>query len=338
MQFKWKKFSFPLLLFIFVPKRTFFNNLIIPSVMPSYKAASNAATSALNSIPFENIIGAPLEACIRAQQTAAQSTVDFINAVGLQEVPVLDAEGNQTEQTKIEAIYVSFQFIQGGRMVQMNVPLLSIVPIPYIAINTIDINFKANITASTVSSTEDTSSSSKDEQRTDSYSRKDSRKWKVKKTTTSNFAAQVSSKKDSKATQESKYSVEYTMDVAVHASQDSMPAGMAKVLEMIGTAMDLCSADGELYVNGTQFEVKDGQTVNLEVSYKTPAGLIDNNSIQLYEINAETGDKIGDAIKKSNKTRDAIYFTLEAGKTYLVNSSENPNAEETITVTKIVES
>ena len=143
-------------------------------------AASNAATSALKSIPFENIIGAPLEACIRAQQSAAQSTVDFINAVGLQEVPILDAEGNETDKTKVEAIYVSFQFIQGGRMVQMNVPLLSIVPIPYIAINTIDINFKANITASTVSTTEDTRSNSEDSQRTDASSRVDKGKWKVK--------------------------------------------------------------------------------------------------------------------------------------------------------------
>ncbi len=40
--------------------------------------------------------------------------------------------------------------------------------------------------------------------------------------------ASYSSKKDSSATRDSKYSVEYTMDVAVHAGQDSMPAGMAK--------------------------------------------------------------------------------------------------------------
>ncbi|MBQ2481826.1 MAG: DUF2589 domain-containing protein, partial [Treponema sp.] len=38
---------------------------------------------------------------------------------------------------------VAFSFNRGGRMVQLNVPLLTIVPIPYIAINTIDINFKA---------------------------------------------------------------------------------------------------------------------------------------------------------------------------------------------------
>ena len=305
--------------------------------MPSFKAASNAATSALNSIPFENIIGAPLEACIRAQQTAAQSTVDFINAVGLQEVAVLDDNGQPTDQTRIEAVYVSFQFIQGGRMVQMNVPLLSIVPIPYIAINTIDINFKANITASTVSTTEDTRSNSEDSQRTDASSRVDKGKWKVKKTTTSNFSAQVSSKKDSKATQESKYSVEYTMDVAVHASQDSMPAGMAKVLEMIGSAMDLCSADGELYVSGTLFEAKSGEEVNVEVSYKTPGGLIDNKSLQVFERNTDTGAN-GETVQPSNKTRDSYFYKLKAGKSYVVSSSDNPANEEIIKVELIQES
>ena len=298
--------------------------------MPSFKAASNAATSALNSIPFENIIGAPLEACIRAQQTAAQSTVDFINAVGLQEVPIMDAEGNPTDKTKIEAIYVSFQFIQGGRMVQMNVPLLSIVPIPYIAINTIDINFKANITASTVNSTDNTSTNESSSQENSSYSR-NYKGWRVKKTTTSNFSAQVSSKKDSKATQESKYSVEYTMDVAVHASQDSMPAGMAKVLEMIGTAMDLCSADGELYLNGTQFEAKAGEKISLEATYKTPAGLIDNKSIKVYLFD---GGNKSTEITDPNQTRDAWIFQLEAGHDYKV-ETENPDNYQVVKVATV---
>ncbi|MBO6045468.1 MAG: DUF2589 domain-containing protein [Bacteroidales bacterium] len=299
--------------------------------MVKYRAASNAATSALKSIPFENIIGAPLEACIRAQQSAAQSTVDFINAVGLQEVTTKDEEGN--ESTRVEAIYVSFQFIQGGRMVQMNVPLLSIVPIPYIAINTIDINFKANITAATTNTAEDSSTEDKTKKEDYAHTHKYNG-WRVKNTSSSNISAQVSSKKDSKATQESKYSVEYTIDVAVHASQDSMPAGMAKVLEMIGTAMDLCSADGEIYVNGTQFEAAAGGNAMLEVSYKTPAGLIDNKSIQVNEYNPNT-QAIGEVVQVKNKTRDAVYFELsagDAGKSYIVKSSENPDNQEIITV------
>src|SRR5574344_190461 len=120
----------------------------------NFSEASNVATGALKSIPFKNIIGGPLEACIDAQTIAAKTTVDFIQSVGLNDVPATnpvtgepmkDAAGN-TVMIK-EAVYVSFQFIQGGRMVRLNIPLLSIVPIPYIAINTIDINFKANITS-----------------------------------------------------------------------------------------------------------------------------------------------------------------------------------------------
>ena len=113
------------------------------------------------------------------------------------------------------------------------------------------------------------------------------------------------------------------MDVAVHASQDSMPAGMAKVLEMIGSAMDLCSADGELYVSGTLFEAKSGEEVNVEVSYKTPGGLIDNKSLQVFERNTDTGAN-GETVQPSNKTRDSYFYKLKAGKSYVVSSSDNP--------------
>lgn len=67
---------------------------------------------------------------------AAQTSWQFIQEVGLNTNP---------ETGQKEAVNVSFQFVQNGRVVQLNVPLLTIVPIPYIAIQDIDINFKANI-------------------------------------------------------------------------------------------------------------------------------------------------------------------------------------------------
>ena len=97
---------------------------------------SQVATSALQAIPFGSMIGGPLKACIEAQAMAAQTSWQFIQEVGLNTNP---------ETGKKEAVNVSFQFMQNGRMVQLNVPLLTIVPIPYIAIHDIDINFKANI-------------------------------------------------------------------------------------------------------------------------------------------------------------------------------------------------
>ena len=310
--------------------------------MANYKSASNAATSALTSIPFENILGGPLEACIRAQQKAAQTTVDFIHSVGLQEVDITNEKGEVVD-SRIEAIYVSFQFIQNGRMVQLNVPLLSLVPIPYIAISTIDINFKANITAATVDTKERNTSFETSEEETGkrnsySYSRTKSKNYRNWNGTskTSDFKAQVSSKKDSKATQESKYSVEYTMDIAVHASQDSMPAGMAKVLEMIGTAMDLCSADGELSVSGTYFEVEDGGKAFVEASYKLPTGLIDNTKLVLEVFNEEKKDNNGweAAEIEPGKGKDAYAYELPKG-VYKIYPADNVELAQTVEVKKI---
>ena len=108
-------------------------------------APSNIASNALSAIPFSSMIGGPLNACIEAQAMAAKTTWDFIQEVGLNTNP------DTGEKT---AVNVSFSFMQGGRMVQLNVPLLTIVPIPYIAIHSIDINFKASISASSSSVSE----------------------------------------------------------------------------------------------------------------------------------------------------------------------------------------
>lgn len=71
---------------------------------------------------------------------AARRTLEFIQEAGLETDP---------ETGEKKAVNVSFSFMQGGRMMQLDVPLLTIVPIPYIAIHSVDINFKASISAST---------------------------------------------------------------------------------------------------------------------------------------------------------------------------------------------
>ena len=199
---------------------------------------SQVATSALQAIPFGSIIGGPLKACIEAQAMAAQTSWQFIQEVGLNTDP-------KTGQK--EAVNVSFQFMQNGRMVQLNVPLLTIVPIPYIAIRDVDINFKANISASSSSVSEQSNSSSADVGVEASLGGRIG-PFRVN----SKMNASYSSKKDSKATQESKYSVEYTMDVAVKAGQDSMPAGLAKVLELLGSSLDVSDPEGTLEVSARE--------------------------------------------------------------------------------------
>lgn len=258
---------------------------------------ANKSIGTLQGIPFKNLIGGPLSACIQAQNDAAMTSINFINNVCLNE---------DKETGEKSAIYVSFSFIQNGRKVVINVPLIAIVPIPYIAINSIDINFKATVNGVECESNEDTYS---EEYKRDTNTKSQKRRGfilnKNKKETKINTS--FSTKRDSKSTQDSKFSVEATIDVAVHAGQESMPAGMAKILEMLGAAMDLCSPDGELSVNDTTFYAeKDPSSkpndiiylpVKVIAQYKTPEGLYDATNIKCD--NGITGKE-----NKMDKTRE----------------------------------
>ena len=272
---------------------------------------SQVATNALQAIPFGSIIGGPLKACIEAQAMAAQTSWQFIQEVGLNTDP-------KTGQK--EAVNVSFQFMQNGRMVQLNVPLLTIVPIPYIAIRDVDINFKANISASSSSVSEQSSSSALDVGAEASIGAK----WgpfhmdaKMK--------ANYSSKKDSKATQESKYSVEYTMDVAVKAGQDSMPAGLAKVLELLGSALDVSDPEGTLEVSARKLVLskdKEGKAipVSLIATYKNGKGIFESEAIGLF---TKSNDKlepvdIKTANIEKNPQDDSVVYVFPEANNYIV--------------------
>lgn len=260
---------------------------------------SQVATNALQAIPFGSIIGAPLQACIEAQAMAAQTSWQFIQEVGLSTDP---------ETGKKEAVNVTFEFIQNGRMAQLNVPLLTIVPIPYIAIQDIDISFKANISASS-SSVSKTSSSSSLNVDGGFSSKLGWGPFSMR----ANMRANYSSKKDSKATQNSKYSVEYTMDVAVKAAQDSMPAGLAKVLELLGSALDVSDPDGTLEISETNLVLTDDdQPVKLIATYKNPKGLFEPEAIKVKDKDTEiTGTK--DSTRMVFELKTTGQYTVTAG-------------------------
>lgn len=156
---------------------------------PNTNSGSKVA-SALNSIPFGNIIGGPLAACVRAQAEAAQTTIDFIRGFTMTNSE-LDPEG-------IEPITVTFTFIMNGEKTRMTVPLMTIVPIPYMHIDYVNLNFTADITAC-----DDGKMEAK--YATEGYTRTEDDKQSV--------------------------SVESKMGINVRASTSSMPSGMAKMLE-----------------------------------------------------------------------------------------------------------
>ena len=269
---------------------------------------ANKSIGTLQGIPFKNLIGGPLSACIQAQNDAAMTSINFINNVCLNE---------DKETGEKSAIYVSFSFIQNGRKVVINVPLIAIVPIPYIAINSVDINFKA-----TVNGVESESSSTETEYESKG-NKKSTRKSGLFRRKTTTINSTFSTKRDSKSTQDSKFSVEATIDVAVHAGQESMPAGMAKILEMLGAAMDLCSPDGELSVNDTTFyaekDPNSGQNatkylpVKVIAQYKTPNGLYDPTNIKCE--NAKEA-----MVNQMDKTME--FMLLPSDKEYIISCGD----------------
>ena len=152
--------------------------------------ASRQVVSALNSIPFGNIIGGPLAACVQAQAEAAQTTLDYIRGFTMTESH-LDVEG-------AEPITVSFSFLMEGVPTRMTVPLMTIVPIPYMRIEHVDLSFTADITAC------------------------DNEKMEAK------FASEgyQSIEEDEKSV-----SMQSKMGVHVRASTGDIPSGMAKMLD-----------------------------------------------------------------------------------------------------------
>ncbi len=130
---------------------------------------------------------------------------------------------------------MTFTAKKGDVESQITVPLLTIVPIPFIRIDDMTIDFKANVTSSTES--EDKTTESKEKQA------------KIEAGAsylffTAKLEGSISSKKDSESTKNSKYSVETTIDIHVHAVQDELPAGLAKMLNILTDTIETLPATG----------------------------------------------------------------------------------------------
>jgi hypothetical protein len=184
----------------------------------------------ISALPFRTLIGAPLVAAIEAQALAAKSTVDFIQDVGF--TTPSDDVGASTESTQVGAIRsVQFSYqitLADGtrRDGVVTVPILSIVPIPFIAIEEVSIDFMAKISEAI---THDRKASS-DSAKSASTSAKGG--WGP---CSVGLKGSLSSKHSSTSATSSKYNTELTMNIRVRATQDDMPAGLAKILDILHT-------------------------------------------------------------------------------------------------------
>jgi len=99
----------------------------------------------LTALPLEYMLASPLTAVIKAQALAAKTTIDFIESVGLEE-----------DGTTLKVRSVDFSYTQpvadpntpGSTLFNtatLTVPLLSIVPIPYIRVSDLNVRFTFKI-------------------------------------------------------------------------------------------------------------------------------------------------------------------------------------------------
>ncbi len=204
----------------------------------------------ISSISLGSIIGGALSAIVEAQSQAAHTTVNFINEVGF--------EG---EQGKRKPVYVDFQYEKtltpeeakakseeeseegaaGGtknpaqtenlkQVTNLKVPLLTMVPIPYIRVDdaTIDFNVKIN-------SVQETKSSSDLQYGGNTEASAGYRGFRFR--TGIKLSASISNQKKSSTSDTVKR--DYSLNVHVHAKQDDMPAGVERLLDLLSDASSI---------------------------------------------------------------------------------------------------
>jgi hypothetical protein len=177
----------------------------------------------LGSIPYETIIGGPLNAAVEANADASMTAAKFIQDVGFQ-----DADDDWESSRK--PVYVTFSYkktviddesgAESTKEFEMRVPLLLLVNIPYFEVSrvTVDFNVKLNsVQTYATSSKFDIDSEVKGKQG-----------W-----FTGNVKWKVSASYQKQKSQSQK--IERTYDQSVHVEAESVepPTGVTRVFDVL---------------------------------------------------------------------------------------------------------
>jgi hypothetical protein len=192
------------------------------------------AVEELSQIPFSHLIGSPLKAAIESQALAAQSTIEFIQKVGFKAPstspfapPDMLMTNPSADASAGEIRNVTFKYDKkdengADKSFSLTVPLLTIVPIPYIRIDEVNIEFSCKLT--------------------DQIERKTDSSFQLNASVSGSYGAfwspvkaevRVSATYNTASSETAKQTREYTMKVNVRAVQDEMPAGLGKILSIL---------------------------------------------------------------------------------------------------------
>lgn len=306
----------------------------------------------LGKISFDELIGNPLRAAVKAQRDLAKETLSYIREEGIK----VDENGQG------QITYVTMNFFRDGKQVKMRVPLLTLMPVPRLSISTMSYTFKAKVNAMSgvvasvgsggtpinagISTDNGSKSAASAKPTTDPSAKGNNEKTGEKpatstekpatsteKPTTSSdksaasatgakptiattptMSVGYSSKKDSGATRDSRYSVETTMDISITASEGEMPRGIDRLLGVLDDSTEVIDPKGTLQVSADRISLVNNYGV-ISVSYRNGKGA--------YAPTDVTCDPIeGEAKPDMLESGDEMLLIFKAKGVYMVSAGE----------------
>lgn len=309
------------------------------------KAFVSDSINLLGKISFDELIGNPLRAAVKAQRDLAKETLSYIREEGIK----VDENGQG------QITYVTMNFFRDGKQVKMRVPLLTLMPVPRLSISTMSYTFKAKVnamsgvvasvgsggtpinagmstdngskSAASAKPAKESSAKGNNEKTGDKpaastdNSAASSNKTAASATgakptiaTTPTMSVGYSSKKDSGATRDSRYSVETTMDISITASEGEMPRGIDRLLGVLDDSTEVIDPKGTLQVSADRISLVNNYGT-ISVSYRNGKGA--------YAPTDVTCDPIeGEAKPDMLESGDEMLLIFKAKGVYMVSAGE----------------
>lgn len=316
------------------------------------KAFVSDSINLLGKISFDELIGNPLRAAVKAQRDLAKETLSYIREEGIK----VDENGQG------QITYVTMNFFRDGKQVKMRVPLLTLMPVPRLSISTMSYTFKAKVNAMSgvvasvgsggtpinagISTGEGSKSAAPAKPTTDSSSKGNNGKTGEKPaastdnptastekpatssdkptasaagakptiSTTPTMSVGYSSKKDSGATRDSRYSVETTMDISITASEGEMPRGIDRLLGVLDDSTEVIDPKGTLQVSADRISLVNNYGA-ISVSYRNGKG-----AYAPADVNCEPIE--GEAKPDMLESGDEMLLIFKAKGVYMVSAGE----------------
>ena len=316
------------------------------------KAFVTDSINLLGKISFDELIGNPLRAAVKAQRDLAKETLNYIREEGIK----VDENGQG------QITYVTMNFIRDGKQVKMRVPLLTLMPVPRLSISTMSYTFKAKVNAMSgvvasvgsggtpinagISTDNGSKSAAPAKPTTDSSAKGNNGKTgdnpaastdnsaastensatssnktaasatgaKSTISTTPTMSVGYSSKKDSGATRDSRYSVETTMDISITASEGEMPRGIDRLLGVLDDSTEVIDPKGTLQVSADRISLVNNYGA-ISVSYRNGKGAYAPTDVNCEPIEGETKPDM-------LESGDEMLLIFKAKGVYMVSAGE----------------